>query len=643
MTRKIKELSWRPEVEAVRLTGECQIVEAKQAEGSEAPSLPSFMMKAYNGTTIDVGYWGKVLINLAGMKVSDSTPILYGHDRYDIRSLLGQSERVEIKDGKEVRASGTIMSDGTTARLIVGLARKGFKFQASVGVTPLKFEEVEAGETVEANGRTHKGPFIHITESELNELSVVALGADRKTESRIAAQLTPKQQEEIMGDKQTEKTAEAIRAEAVAEETRVQQIRVEAKDHPELKAKAISEEWSVDRTRLAVRDAVIAAQKSEIEASKVQGKRPDMPIIMIGNVKAEALNRKAVEAGAAIRTGLLEPEKHFDAEALNQGDDLHIHSLTDFVRATMALAGKRLEVSRHQTREFLQAAFSNRDIANILSNLANKFVMSAYGEIEQTWRVIASIRPVVDFKPNTGVRLVMANLLKQLAPNGEIQMGNISDETRTIQADTKALMLGITRKDIVNDDLAVLTDLPYRLGMAAARTLNADFWAEFEADTANRYKVSGDPVINRQTGGVLDLDNLATAQTLFRKLKDSDGNPIGVRASTLLVSAKNEVAADSLFNSQLLITGETKTKGNENTFRGKYRPAVSTYISDDPWYLVAPPNVIPAMEVAFLNGRQEPFVESADADFDQLGIKLRTYYDYGVAFAERRAIVRSNA
>jgi hypothetical protein len=50
---------------------------------------------------------------------------------------------------------------------------------------------------------------------------------------------------------------------------------------------------------------------------------------------------------------------------------------------------------------------------------------------------------------------------------------------------------------------------------------------------------------------------------------------------------------------------------------------------------------IPLMEVAFLNGRQEPFVETADADFEFLGIQMRCYYDYGAAFAEWRAAVRS--
>jgi len=67
----------------------------------------------------------------------------------------------------------------------------------------------------------------------------------------------------------------------------------------------------------------------------------------------------------------------------------------------------------------------------------------------------------------------------------------------------------------------------------------------------------------------------------------------------------------------------------------------SAYLNAAPWWLVADPLGMPLMEVAFLNGAQEPVVETAEADFNTLGIQMRVYFDYGVAFAERRAAVYS--
>jgi len=49
------------------------------------------------------------------------------------------------------------------------------------------------------------------------------------------------------------------------------------------------------------------------------------------------------------------------------------------------------------------------------------------------------------------------------------------------------------------------------------------------------------------------------------------------------------------------------------------------------------------IQVVFLNGKQMPTVEQADADFKQLGIQFRGYHDFGVALQEPRAAVKSPA
>ena len=43
------------------------------------------------------------------------------------------------------------------------------------------------------------------------------------------------------------------------------------------------------------------------------------------------------------------------------------------------------------------------------------------------------------------------------------------------------------------------------------------------------------------------------------------------------------------------------------------------------------------IEVAFLNGQESPTIETADADFNVLGVKLRGYHDFGAALQDPRA------
>ena len=626
--------------------GQCKIVAAAQVEGEEA-KLPTIEIKAYNGGIMTVGYYGPVVIDLAGLTASDSVPILYHHETYSVENILGQTTAI-ANDGKTLGMSGTVMADSQTAGSVKTLAANGFKFQASVGVDPQKHGEVEAGAEIEVNGQTLSGPFTLIEAGRLNEVSVVPMGADGSTSAKIAAEQGAKVAPNTEGVNAMKKldaqgnpivvpiedgqpTAEQIRAEAVveakAEHTRISTVNEVAKDHTEIAAQAIEGGWTPERTELVV-------AKAELATEKERNKRPDTPAIV--GMRVKEVSTDILGAAVAIRAGLKSADKVFAADTCQKASELKIHSLTDFIRAGLAASGKALEFTRHETREFLQAAFSTRDIANVIAATANKFILEGYGTVEDTWRKVAAVRPVVDFKANTGVRLVMADLLKDLAPGGEIQHGTLSDDTRTVTADTKALMIGITRKDIINDDLGVLTDIPRRLGFAAARTFNTDFWAAFEAAVAAAYTEAH----ANTTTGALTATTLSAAEVLFDALSDADGNPLGTEASMLLTGSTASGPARDLYISQNMIGGTGKTTAG-NRYAGMFDPVKSRYLSAAPWLLVGNPLGVPLMEASFLNGREEPFVETADADFNTLGVQMRCYYDYGTDFAEWRAAVYS--
>lgn len=634
MSDKNKQEDQKPD--AIQAVGKCTITAAITEEG-KPEKLPRVDIMAYNGGIMSVGWWGPVVIDLSGLKAKDKNPILFGHSTFSTDSIMGQTDGV-TNDGKTLSVSGDIMGESRTVKETLALAKKGFEFQASVGVRPKVHSYVEQGQEIEVNGQKLSGPFTMIGQSELKEISIVPLGADGATSAKIAAEqqrVNAKTKENTMAQKPdgegTNPTAEDIRAAAVAEETRISAVRETAKDHPEICASAIKDGLTPEQVKVKVLEAKLAAEIKRNE-------RPLVGAFGINTGKGLEVNASMIEAAACLQGRVKNPEKLFASDTLNKAESLKLRSLTDLVRATLALSGKTLDVTRHDTREYLQAAFSTRDISNVLSAVANKFITEGFGAVEESWKEIANVRSVVDFKTNTGVRLVMANLLKTLSPSGEIQHGALSDETRTIKADTKALMLGVTRQDIINDDLSVLTDIPRRLGYAAGRTFNTDFWTAFEAAVAANFSASK-PKFN-QTTGALSLTTLATAEALFLALKDADGNPLGVKASKLLCGTTAYTKSRELYISTGLIGGSAKDAA-ANIYANMFKPVFSSYLSAAPWYLTADPMAVPVMEAAFLNGRQEPFVETADADFNTLGVQMRCYYDYGVAFAEWRGAVRS--
>ena len=53
------------------------------------------------------------------------------------------------------------------------------------------------------------------------------------------------------------------------------------------------------------------------------------------------------------------------------------------------------------------------------------------------------------------------------------------------------------------------------------------------------------------------------------------------------------------------------------------------------------PRNLASVVVSFLNGQQNPTVDMAEADFNQLGVQFRGYHDFGVDLAEYLAGIKS--
>ena len=624
-------------------TADCNIQAAK-GEDNDAP--PTFDMVGYKGGKMSVFPVGDVAIDLDGLKASKKTPILYGHQGREIETLLGQTTNIE-NDKEQLSASGNITGDSDTVQQVMTHAKNGYTFQASVGLQPKKTRAVPEDETVDVNGQELDGPLTLISKSKLREISVLPMGADDSTSVNIAAEYNTeneKKEEDMKNGKEKDGklSAEEIREqrmEALAEENRIMKIEEVADGFDKIKATAIEEGLTPDATENRVMKARLEKIEADKKADKESEDRPGKNISFTGSAQPK-LDETVIEAAAAQSTGLDNIEDAYSSDALNKASDLKLRSITDLVSHAMALEGKKLECTRHDVKEFLTAAFSSTAISNILSNLTNKYILEGFGGVESTWRKIANTRSLVDFKPATGSRLVMSDLLKELGDGGEIQHGSLSDEARTVQADTRALMINITRKEIINDDLGALTDVPNRFGFAAARTLNADFWAAFETFVEG---ADFSDVIGNQASGTtpLTIANLKTIEQHFLELKDADGNYIGVDPATLLVAPKNAAAAREINVSTRLNNGSDSNNPADNIYAGQFEPAVSRYLTTTPWYLAADPQALPAMTVGFLNGREEPFVESADADFNQLGMKMRCYFDYGVGEGNSKALVRA--
>jgi hypothetical protein len=659
-------------------------IEAGVVAGSsepDKPRLPRFSMVAYTGGAMRVAGWRyPVVVDLAGMAIpSQNRPIRFGHDA---ASGVGHTDQIRMEDG-QLLAAGVVSRDTAAAKEVVASARNGFPWQASIGASVEEFEFVKENQRATVNGREFAGPLSVIRKSLLGEISFVDLGADGQTSATVAAQHSHTLPEEEIKAMETTvttpetpttpapaaapvqaaspapatpktateptpaaaPTAAEIRAAAAAETSRIAAIHnIFAGRFAEVEANAVTEGWDEGRA------------KSEFQLASLRDGRPKAPAIQVRH-DTSAVSGQLLEAACLITAKLDGLDKQFDEPTLEAAGrrfrgGIGLQELLLEAAWANGYTGRNFRDSRSVLRfafkPELEAGFSTVDIGGILSNVANKFLLDGFFSVERTWRDICAVRNVSDFKTVTSYRLIGADQYEQVAPGGELKHGTLGNETYTNKAETYGLMLSVDRRDIINDDLGAITTVPRKLGRGSGLKINDVFWGAFLNNAAFFTAAMKNYLAGANT--LLGIDSLTLAEAAFMDLCDSEGKPIGVMPAICLVPTALSAMGTQLWRSLEIRDTTASTKYPvANPHQGKFRVAVSRYLANShytgnsakAWYLLAEPNDLAVIEVAFLNGQEAPTIETAEADFSVLGVQMRGYHDFGVNLQDSRGGVKS--
>lgn len=642
--------------------------------------VPSVRIVAYNGAPMKVGgFQYPVVIDLSEppKQSVEQVRLLLNHDQaqpvgHVTSLLLNESPRSLI-------AEGVLSVPSEFRDMVVSASKNDFRWQASVGGQFDVFDKFADGVEFEVNGRTWTGPAIVARDFRIHEISFVALGADTTTSVSIAAQaakgITMSFDEWVASlglpsgvsddalaklyeayNKIMSKTIDETPAEAASQKSEVQPT-PSATPQPQTAAAASSDARNLRAMLEEIRNEIKAAsQKSKLEknAPAVSGRASDAP----------ASNE--VYAAALCMSGKLGDktlEASFDAKTLETAHR-QFRGRLGIGQAILRAAQANGYIGGHDSIHTdlpgvlnaafdvrANTAFSNISIAGILSNVANKFLLEAFNNVEQSWRNISQVRAVPDLKVSPAYRLVLSGQSTELPPDGVIQHGAFTEDSYSNQAKTYAQLVRVGRHRIINDDLDALSGVPRSLGAQTGKTFNRVFWTEFLRDVATRWTTGRGNYIEGATTA-LSIEGLRQAVAAFLQLKDSNGEFIAHEPRTLLVPPQLEGIARQLFVSTNLTQSGGSTaeqRGEANPYVNLYQPVTSRYLSDTTitgnsqtaFWLIGDATVAPVMDVVFLNGNQTPTVDTAEADFNTLGIQMRCFFDYGVAFFDHRGGVRS--
>ena len=643
---------------------------------------------AYSGGKMRLFGWSRpVVIDLSGMTVPERVPLLANHENHTL-GRVGLAE-VRVESGHLV-LSGEVVAEGELAGAIVAQGKAGADWQLSIGA------EVEAAELVQQGKRTingveHEAPFYHVTKSTLREVSVVAVGADRSTHMKVTAKLELKgnsimepemtitgageQKTETPAAPATPNAATAAAVPAEAPKTVVATATAERQAEPMPDAKAIAADAiKAERERVAMIKAVCGGDFADIEAKAIaegwdrnavneavlkayRAKQPTTSAPSV-SVKKSGMTEKTLEAALSLRAGidgdtLVKSMGEETVEAAMKDCDI---PLTALLAECMKLEG--MSAPRTFDNAAIKAAFSTVSLPGILSNVANKKLLQAYNAQPIIATKLCTSADLSDFKENERFRLTDIGDLKPVGADGEIKESGISEEKAVNQLDTYAKKFCLTRKMIINDDLGAFLKVPTAMGNRAARLVDQLF---FQRLLANPVMPDGKALFSTQhknllTGASssLSADSLKKAIQVFLDQTDSDGQPISVEPTILLVpTALKFLAVELTRGAALMMSG-----GAENTIRPtlnvlseqNLQIVSSPYLSNasypgassTAWYLFGRPGTVDTFEIGYLKGKRTPTVERGDLDFNVLGIWFRVYFDVGIREQDHRGMVRAN-
>jgi phage head maturation protease len=658
-----------------------EIIHAAAAAAGEEPRRPRFKATAYSGGLLGLGGWSYgMVVDLSGVSLrKQGVKALLDHDPSK-RVGHGVGEVTE----KAILVEGEVSCSTAAAQEVVENAKSGFPWEVSIGAQVLEREFVDAGASVEVNGKRFAGPLIVARKSVLVEVSFVAFGADAGNKVKIAATAAQTEGGRIMTFEQWLKAAgksieglgEAevaalkaefklahpdapaapaapapiqasapvdlaakatadIRAAAAAETTRIGEIRaLFAGKHPAIEAKAISEGWTKD--------------KAELE--KFRAQLPTAPAFHDGSTP---MSVGVIEA--ALRPGANEKhvsvEKKYDAKTLEAASKIRSIGFKELVSLCCAMEGVRAPHVGASPLDWARAGFSTVSLPGILSNTAEKILQDAFAAAPSTAKRIAKKLSANNFKEVTGYRLSPSLKFEKVGASGELKHGTLGEESFTYAVDTYGKLLGLTRVDIINDDLGAFTQLPQALGWGAAEALEDVFWTLFMAgigvtlQAANGNYISG-------ASTVLSIDGLGLAVKAWGEKVKSNDEPLRLPpASLVIVPTALGGTAKELYKSTY-VEGSTSRKPSSNIYAGEFEPIVVPEIGNanfhanatsTGWGVLTDPAKTPIapLGLAYLNGNENPTVEEVPLEGAYLGRLFRGYLDFGACWADYQAIVWS--
>jgi len=617
-------------------------------------------------------------VNLS--RLNNSAPVLYNHERGSNKSRIGVVERAWLENGKgyaDLRISKRAEVEGIWQDIQDGILRN---VSVAYQIEEKTLIEKVKGEGEREKTRDNDPDLYRVTNWTPIEISFVDIPADhtvgvgrnfdnlQKDPKELLTNLKNKNEETMTNENLDNITAAETRVIPPMPPTAPQPI-LQPAVQSAIDIEAIRRETLLqeEQRRSEIRNVFKPFQNNAyrnidellikcLDDSKIcQRQAKDVLLSHLGT----NLEPKANEHSHSmhIRAGESEPEKFrkYVEEALafrsgiadndTKPTELYGYSLLELARKSLEVRG--INTSSFDKREIVARSFthSSSDFPIMLANNAHKSMLKGYSEIEEVFNRFTSTSNLSDFKIHTRVNMSEFGGLDEIPEGGEYKYGTLSEHKEQVKLLTYGKKFAITRQAIINDDMSAFTEIPRKMGRSAKRKIGD---LVFGILTENQMMADGLPLFHpshkniASKGAALSVASIGQARRDMMMHKDISGNAnLNIRPSLLVIPAALEDTA------RLLMTSETDPSQTNSRVINLVRNSLEIIVdarldnhSTTAWYLLANPTMYDVIEVGYLDGNSNPYLEQQQG-WEVDGVEFKVRIDAAAKALEWRTLFKN--
>jgi hypothetical protein len=312
-----------------------------------------------------------------------------------------------------------------------------------------------------------------------------------------------------------------------------------------------------------------------------------------------------------------------------------------------------------QLRHLRAAGFDSSTFAFVLGNTLYRRMITDYQEMTDygvSLVVGGNIRNARDFRSIQSVRIAYFGDLPSVNPEantpGYTDLGTLGDEKVDYTLGQKGGIITISRRMIINDDIRAVETIRRRLPRAARRTLAKAVWNLL---IANAVYLGDNKAVFHVDHNNLDtlVFGMAAVQAMktrmYNQTEPGSGAVLGLDLQTLVIPEALWGAAVTLNQTPNFLIANVTTGNPFFHFFGanNERIHVNPFMTDATDFMaIGDPNQAEIVELAFLNGQQEPEMFIADnpnfGQFfvnDQIQYKIR--HEYAAVLTDYRNVQKN--